>query len=384
MGCNRKGCDCGGSHGTHYPTPEPCYPPKTCCLTGPTGPPQDLSNIGFDVELRSQGGTGALLSGPFRVNNNARLVFATNSLQYKLSPNGGAIVEINAGPGETGPTGPTGWTGAQGVTGPMGGPGCDGPPGPPGPQGPIGPRGDPGPMGSQGCQGPRGDQGALGPQGVAGPQGSIGPRGDAGPQGPQGLQGPVGPMGCTGAQGNDGPTGPQGVTGPEGQQGIQGVTGPTGPALASTYGTINFTSQVVGPTQEITFGVYNPYGNLLWNLAPDSVNVTLVNTGTYEVLEIVDGAGPYLVNYGLSLQGIDNAYQARLRVNNSVVPNSGFQWGGETGAAFAASGSVVIFLCPGDQVLIEITKTEADPATVNQFIFSGYITVAKLNNGIMP
>lgn len=85
--------------------------------------------------------------------------------------------------------------------------------------------------------GPKGDTGDQGPAGETGPRGLQGPQGI---QGIQGRTGAVGPVGPTGAQGEQGPQGPQGLPG----EGFKII------------GTLNSTSQLPTPTEEIRSNAY--------------------------------------------------------------------------------------------------------------------------------
>ncbi|MFZ5953481.1 MAG: hypothetical protein ACOYT8_00095 [Candidatus Dependentiae bacterium] len=162
-------------------------------------------------------------------------------------------------------------------------------------------------------QGVRGEQGTQGAQGATGPLGNTGPTGQTGFTGYTGNQGAQGNSGQTGATGATGPTGFTGFTGAQGAIGAVGNIGSTGPT-----NTVTGATGPAGINLEPAFGMFYVTGNVSLTGNNTSVifagsipdipigmsfsgsNITILNTGTYEVVHIVTSEDIF----GLAINGV--------------------------------------------------------------------------------
>ncbi|XP_067857961.1 complement C1q tumor necrosis factor-related protein 7 isoform X2 [Heptranchias perlo] len=239
-------------------------------------------------------------------------------------------------------------------------PGLPGPPGPPGANGTPGPHGRiglPGRDGRDGRPGEKGEKGASGIRGKIGHGGNVGDKGD---------KGPVGKAGIGGQNGIKGKIGPSGTSGPKGDRGQKGDPGPPG---ICKCGSLVLKSA-------FSVGITTSYPA---ERTPIIFNKILFNEGGHYTASsgkfICAIPGIYYFSYDITLA---NKHLALALVHNGQYRIKTFD--ANTGNHDVASGSIVMYLKPEDEVWLEIFDYEqnglfSDPNWADS-LFSGFLLYA--------
>ena len=229
----------------------------------------------------------------------------------------------------TGPRGVSGKAGAAGDAGAAGQQGAAGA------GGEAGISGTAGLMGTAGMPGAMGVQGLTGLAGAAGADGPAGLTGLAGATGADGVAGPIGPVGETGSRGRDGAQGAQGSAGEQGEAGVAGAS------AAADYGYVfSEREQVVEIGADVVFDATGVVSQAISH-KPDTAQIQIDATGTYEVRFIVSGSEPS---------------QFGIAVRDEVVPGSTYGSGAGTQQN---TGSVIVSLERGDALTLRNMGSDA-------------------------
>ncbi|KAA0706740.1 Complement C1q tumor necrosis factor-related protein 7 [Triplophysa tibetana] len=239
-------------------------------------------------------------------------------------------------------------------------------PGSPGKPGTSGPRGEDGQIGIPGRDGRDGRKGEKGEKGHPGIKGKVGLTGKVGECGERGLTGKRGPVG------DPGDPGPPGSLGNLGEKGDKGQRGPTGAPGICKCGSLV-------PKSAFSVGITSSYPT---EQAPIKFNKVLFNEGGHYNPEtgkfICAYPGIYYFSYDITL--------ANKHLAIGLVQNGQYQiktFDANTGNHDVASGSIVMFLNPEDEVWLQIFYRDqnglfADPGWADS-LFSGFLIYADTN-----